>query len=369
MEAGDRAPREAALLWGAATGGPWPDPAALDGDARYMALALAAAQAGVGLASPNPPVGCVLVADGRVIGTGAHLMAGGPHAEVAALADAGARGEAVSGATAYVTLEPCCHQGRTPPCTAALLKAGVSRVVVGVRDPNPRVNGGGIALLRARGIPVAVGVLGGACAAFHAPFFKLVGTGLPWVAFLLDPGDRPPPVRRIGLAMRRCAEAVVIGRRTAELRDPSLRDAWPGPTPAHRQLRRVVLDAEARLDPFRQVWRPLDHQPAIRATLDAALPLAGVEDLRPGPGPDGLNLDALLRTLADRGVGRVLFEGGEDLARSLMALDLVDEFHRFRPEGPPMPLFRDPVLRWAGCARLRVGIPGGTWERLNRRVG
>jgi len=366
MDTGVLAPREAALLWSAATGGPWPDPAGLEGDARFMAMALAAAQEGVGLASPNPPVGCVIVSGGRVIGTGAHLRAGGPHAEVAALADAQARGENAHGATAYVTLEPCCHQGRTPPCTAALLKAGLARVVVGVRDPNPRVDGGGIALLRHRGIQVAVGVLGPSCAAFHAPFFKLIGTGLPWVSFLLDPGDRPPPVRRIGQAVRRCAEAVVIGRRTAEVRDPSLRDGWPVPAPEHRLLRRVVLDAGASLDPFRRVWRPLDHQPVLRATLDAALPLQGVEDLRPGPGPNGLSLDGLLRDLAARGAGRVLFEGGGDLARSLLALDLVDEFHRFRREGPALPLFKDPVLRWAGRARLRVAIPGGTWEVLNR---
>ncbi|BDU71804.1 bifunctional diaminohydroxyphosphoribosylaminopyrimidine deaminase/5-amino-6-(5-phosphoribosylamino)uracil reductase RibD [Mesoterricola silvestris] len=354
------------LIWSAATGGPWPDPGLAGGDARFMALALRAATAGVGLSSPNPPVGCVLERDGRVLGTGVHLQAGGPHAEVLALADALDRGESPAGATAYVTLEPCCHQGRTPPCTAALLRAGVARVVVGVRDPNPRVAGGGIAALRGRGVAVTEGVLGGACAAFHAPFFKFMTRGLPWVTFLLAPREPGPASRRIGLALRRCADAVVIGRRTAEVHDPDLQDGWPAPAPPHRVLRRVVLDPEARLDPFRRAWRPLEGQPSLRATLEVAQVLRGVEDLRPGPGPGGLCLDALLRGLAARGAGRVLFEGGEELARTLMAQGLVDEFHRFRPPGPLEPPYRDPLLRWAGRPRLRVAIPGGNWEILGQ---
>ena len=120
----------AEVAWALATGGPWPDPADLDGDARFMALALREGLNGVGLASPNPPVGCVLVRAGLVIGSGVHTRAGDPHGEVMALRDAEARGEDPKGSTAFVTLEPCCYQGRTPPCTAALIRAGVKRVVV-----------------------------------------------------------------------------------------------------------------------------------------------------------------------------------------------------------------------------------------------
>ena len=147
-----------------ACGGPFPDPEDLEGDARFLALALREAMKGVGLSSPNPPVGCVLVKDGRILGRGVHTRAGDPHGEIMALRDAASRGEDPCGGTAYVTLEPCCHHGRTPPCTEALLRAGIRRVVVGVRDPNPRVDGGGFALLQAHGLEVVEGVLGEACA-------------------------------------------------------------------------------------------------------------------------------------------------------------------------------------------------------------
>ena len=174
--------------WALATGGPWPDPESLSGDARFMALALQEGLKGVGLSSPNPPVGCVLVKEGCVIGRGVHTRAGDPHGEIMALRDAEASGEDPKGATAFVTLEPCCHQGRTGPCTLALIQAGVARVVVGVRDPNPRVDGGGLAILRAEGIQVEEGLLSEACARFHAPFFKLIRTRLPWVALKLALG-------------------------------------------------------------------------------------------------------------------------------------------------------------------------------------
>ncbi|HJW08517.1 MAG TPA: bifunctional diaminohydroxyphosphoribosylaminopyrimidine deaminase/5-amino-6-(5-phosphoribosylamino)uracil reductase RibD, partial [Holophagaceae bacterium] len=177
-----------ALAWELATGGPWPDPAALQGDEAFMAEALREGLKGVGLSSPNPPVGCVLVREGHLVGRGVHTRAGDPHGEIMALRDAEARGEDTRGATAYVTLEPCCHHGRTPPCTEALIQAGIARVVIGVRDPNPRVDGGGLAILRAHGVTVAEGVLGAECGRFHAPFFKLIRSGLPWVSLKLALG-------------------------------------------------------------------------------------------------------------------------------------------------------------------------------------
>ena len=178
-----------AVAWALATGGPWPNAEALSGDAQFMALALQEGLKGVGLASPNPPVGCVLVKQGRVIGRGVHTRAGDPHGEIMALRDAEARGEDPGGSTAFVTLEPCCHHGRTGPCTLALIQAGIARVVVGVRDPNPRVDGGGLAILKAHGIAIEEGTLGAACTRFHAPFFKHIRTGLPWVSLKLALGS------------------------------------------------------------------------------------------------------------------------------------------------------------------------------------
>ena len=151
-----------ALAWELACGGPFPDPADLEGDARFMATALRVAMGGVGLSSPNPPVGCLLVKDGNILGRGVHTRAGDPHGEIMALREAESREVPLAGATAYVTLEPCCHHGRTPPCTDALLRAGIARVVVGVRDPNPRVDGGGLRMLQDQGVEVLLGPLGAA---------------------------------------------------------------------------------------------------------------------------------------------------------------------------------------------------------------
>lgn len=365
------------LAWQIATGGPWPDPAQEQGDAHFMALALREGLRGVGLSSPNPPVGCVLVRDGRVIGQGGHTRAGDPHGEIMALRDAEARGEAVRGATAFVTLEPCCHHGRTPPCTDALLQAGVARVVVGVRDPNPRVDGGGIALLRARGLSVEEGVLGEACARFHAPFFKLIRSGLPWVSLKLALGSdgalgpegqrtevTPPDVQRLAHALRRASDAILVGRRTIAVDDPQLTDRWPEPTAPHRLFRRVVLDPRAQLPPSARVWQPVQGQPALRALAVEAPPMRGVEDLLLPPEGTGCSLRHLLHELAARGVGRMLVEGGPTLARELLAQGLVDEFHRFQSDQPAggSPALPDLPTTWA--PRALATFPGGRWERL-----
>ncbi len=364
-----------ALAWELACGGPFPDPEALSGDAHWMALALREGLKGVGLSSPNPPVGCVLVRDGRLLGRGVHTRAGDPHGEIVALRDAEARGEAVQGATAYVTLEPCCHHGRTPPCTDALLRAGVTRVVVGVRDPNPRVDGGGLALLRGAGLAVEEGCLGEACARFHAPFFKLIRTRLPWVALKLAlgsdealglPGRRtevtPPEVQRLAHALRRASEALVVGRGTVEADDPQLTDRWPAPVAPHRTFLRVVVDGEGRLGPEQRLWRPVEGQPALRATLGVRPALPGVEDLRLPPGPGGCSLRHLLHELAARGVGRVLLEGGPTLAGQALAEGLVDVFHRFRADrpagGPPVAL----GPRALGHRLASASFSGGAWE-------
>jgi diaminohydroxyphosphoribosylaminopyrimidine deaminase/5-amino-6-(5-phosphoribosylamino)uracil reductase len=342
-----------------------------------MAEALREATKGVGLSSPNPSVGCVLVLGERVIGRGVHTRAGDPHGEIMALRDAEARGEEVHGATAYVTLEPCCHHGRTPPCTEALIQAGVVRVVVGVRDPNPRVDGGGLAILRAHGVEVVEGVLAQACARLHAPFFKLIRTGLPWVNLKLALGSdgalgpegrrtdiTPPEIQKLAHALRRAAEAILVGRGTIEADDPQLTDRWPEPTAPHRLFHRVVLDSGARLGPGHRVWQPVPGQPALRAVVGEPAPLRGVEDLPLPPLKGGCSLRHLLHELAAQGIGRVLLEGGGGLAQAFLDQGLVDEFHRFQSLAPAggAPLSLNLPPDWS--IQRAAQWPGGSWEIL-----
>ncbi|MCI5159893.1 MAG: bifunctional diaminohydroxyphosphoribosylaminopyrimidine deaminase/5-amino-6-(5-phosphoribosylamino)uracil reductase RibD [Candidatus Electrothrix sp. AUS1_2] len=152
----------------------------MEHDSRYMYLALAEAKKGLGRTSPNPCVGAVIVRDGQIIGTGYHRQAGTPHAEVNAIADTVEKGRECTGATIYVTLEPCNHTGRTPPCTQAILAAGFRRVVIGTADPNP-VASGGADFLRSQGIEVTLGVIEQECRQLNYPFLKHSVTGLPWV--------------------------------------------------------------------------------------------------------------------------------------------------------------------------------------------
>jgi diaminohydroxyphosphoribosylaminopyrimidine deaminase/5-amino-6-(5-phosphoribosylamino)uracil reductase len=363
------------VAWALATGGPWPDPTKLEGDARFMALALQEGLKGVGLSSPNPPVGCVLVKENRVIGRGVHTRAGDPHGEIMALRDVEAHGEDPKGATAYVTLEPCCHHGRTGPCTLALIQAGITRVVVGVRDPNPRVDGGGLAILRAQGIAVQEGVLGEACARFHAPFFKLIRTGLPWVTLKLALGSdgslgpvgqttqvTPPEVQRFAHALRRACEAIVVGRHTIEVDNPQLTDRWPAPTAPHRSFARVVLDEDGQIPVQARVWGPVAGQPVFRAVTGDPTPLRGVEDLRLPPEGRGCSLRHLLHELAALGASRVLVEGGGTLAAGFLSQGLVNEFHRFHSDlpahGPALALELPSAWSLRASARWNTG----QWE-------
>ncbi len=364
-----------ALAWELATGGPWPNPASLTGDERFMALALREGLQGVGLSSPNPPVGCILVRDNRVIGQGAHTRAGDPHGEIMALRDAEGRGEDLRGATAYITLEPCCHHGRTPPCTDALLRAGIARVVIGVRDPNPRVDGGGLTILRAHGCQVTEGVLGSACARFHAPFFKLIGTGLPWVTLKLalgsdgslgEPGHRaqvtPVAVQALAHALRRASEAILVGRGTIEADDPHLTDRLPGPVPAHRHFWRVVMDGQGRLPATHRVWHPMVGQPALRVLAADAPPLPGVEDLYVPPASEGCSLRHLLHELAAKGVGRLLVEGGGRVAEAFLREGLVDEFHRFQSDQPAGGKALSLLIPSHWSLQSETPFEGGHWQ-------
>ena len=223
-------------------------------DLRWMARALAEAGRGRGSVEPNPMVGAVVVRDGTLVGVGHHELFGGPHAEVNALARAGGL---AAGSTLYVTLEPCCHQGKTPPCTEAVIGAGMARVVAALRDPFPKVDGGGAARLRAAGVEVSMGLMAEEAARLNGPYLKRLATGLPYVlakwAMTLDgktasrSGDSRwisgPRSRALVHEVRGRMDAILVGIGTVMADDPSLTARPTGPrTPA-----RVVLDGSARL--------------------------------------------------------------------------------------------------------------------------
>jgi len=309
-------------------------------DARHMALALSLGRRGLGKTWPNPSVGCVIIKGGRIIGRGRTGDGGAPHGEVAALAQAGA---AARGATAYVTLEPCSHHGRTPPCADALIAAGVARVVAATGDPNPAVNGGGFARLRAAGIEVTTGICAAEARRDHAGFLLSQTAKRPFVtlklAMTLDgriatgSGESKwitgPGARRQVHAMRARHDAVMVGGGTARADDPELTVRGMG---AQRQPVRVVLSRWLNLPTDSRMLRGAGEAPvwivhdseasdadtaAHRAAGAVCLPAAG--------SGGGLDMDAALAALAARGLTRVFCEGGGALAASLLAAGLVDE--------------------------------------------
>ncbi|WP_343215266.1 bifunctional diaminohydroxyphosphoribosylaminopyrimidine deaminase/5-amino-6-(5-phosphoribosylamino)uracil reductase RibD [Falsiroseomonas tokyonensis] len=315
-------------------------------DEAHMRAALALAARGLGNTWPNPAVGCVIVAaDGQVVGRGWTQPGGRPHAETEALKRAGA---AARGATAYVTLEPCCHWGRTPPCTNALIAAGVSRVVVALRDPDPRVDGEGFSRLRAAGVVVEEGLLAEEAASLNAGFIKRLRHGLPLVTLKLATSldgriatstkesrwITGPESRRVAHALRARHDAILVGSGTVLDDDPDLTCRLPGgvPVPAPR----VVADARLRIPLTARLVRTARETPTLVATTpghpDTALaPLreAGVEILELSAGPEGLSMHGLLSALAARGLTRVLAEGGSGIAASLLREELVDRLAWF----------------------------------------
>lgn len=301
-------------------------------DERWMRRALELAERGRGTASPNPLVGCVLMRGGRVVGEGWHARAGGPHAEVAALAHAG---PTAAGATAYVTLEPCDHTGRTPPCTRALLDAEVTRVVVALAEEHS-VAAGGAARLRAAGLPVTVGLLVGEAKEQNRVFLHGLATGRPWVvlkaAMSLDGRTAAadgtsqwltgPATRARGHRLRAEADAVLAGSGTI-LADDSLLtvrlDGWQGDQPL-----RVVLDGRGRVPAEARVLD--DAAPTLLITRAGTGVPDGVDVARVATGPDGsLDPHAVLAELWDRQVRSVLVEGGATVAGALVRAGLVDE--------------------------------------------
>lgn len=306
------------------------------GDAHFMRRALWHANRGLGSTAPNPMVGAVIVNDdGVVVGIGHHERAGGPHAEVVALAEAGTRAR---GATLYCTLEPCSHTNRTGPCAVAVHEAGIRRVVVAIGDPNPRVAGAGLAYLRQRGIEVTLGVGRAEAAAQNAPFFSVMLRGRPWVvvkvAMSLDgrvaraAGERTPitgsEAHRWTQRLRGRVDAVAVGAGTLLADDPVLtaRDV-----PRRRPLTRVVFDRRLRTSPSAKMLTTLDAGPVVIVTSPArtesdagrALVDAGAT-LVAGDG----SMEDALRRLAALDVLTVLVEGGPAVHTALWADGLVD---------------------------------------------
>lgn len=306
-------------------------------DVRHMAHALKLARHGLYTTDPNPRVGCVIVRDGRTVGEGWHERAGEPHAEVHALK---AAGELARGATAYVSLEPCCHAGRTPPCTQALIKAGIARVIAAMPDPNPKVAGQGIAELERAGIRVDLGLLQPEAERLNPGFIRRMAHGRPYVrvklAVSLD--------GRTGLAsgeskwitgeaaradvqrLRARSSAILTGVGTVLADDPSLtvRDLDIG-----RQPLRVVLDGYLSMRPEAKLLKLPGKTLVVTAVDDDAhaepLLAAGAEVLVVSEGPGKVSIDGLMQELAEREVNEVLVEAGATVCGVLLEAGVVDE--------------------------------------------
>jgi diaminohydroxyphosphoribosylaminopyrimidine deaminase/5-amino-6-(5-phosphoribosylamino)uracil reductase len=338
-------------------------PAFSPDDERWMGVALEAGA--LGTPSPNPHVGAAVVRDGKLLGRGHHERAGEDHAEIAALRDAGA---GARGATLYVTLEPCNHEGRTPPCTDALIEAGIARVVVGCRDPNPHVAGGGVEKLAAAGVRVDTGCREAEARKLIAPWSKFVTTGLPYVTLKLGLSldgriasrtgsskwvTGPEARARVHL-LRAHHDAVVIGIGTALADDPRLtvRDA-PGQSPL-----RIVFDTKLRLPLSGRLVQTAREVPTwVICTTDApssaegALVERGVEVLRAPASAEGrIDPIAALRMMAARGIVAAMIEGGAELAGSVLAGAAVDELHAFIAPILLGPRGRPGAVDWAGPA-------------------
>jgi diaminohydroxyphosphoribosylaminopyrimidine deaminase / 5-amino-6-(5-phosphoribosylamino)uracil reductase len=308
-------------------------------DLEWMRRALELAERGRGAVEPNPLVGAVVVRDDHLVGEGWHQRYGEAHAEVHALA---AAGEAARGSTLYVTLEPCCHHGKTPPCTDAVLRAGVGRVVAAMLDPFPQVAGQGTALLRAAGVAVDVGVLETEARRLDAPYLKLHAVGRPWVhakwAMTLDgkiatrTGDSKwisnEASRRRVHVLRGRMDAIIAGIGTVLADDPLLTARPPGP----RTPTRVILDSQGRLPLNSQLARTVSEAPLLVVAKPghaAALRALGAEVIEPPPETGRPGILPLLDELGRRRMTNVLVEGGSEVLGSFLDAGAIDEVHVF----------------------------------------
>lgn len=319
-------------------------------DERFMALALALGRRGLGQTWPNPAVGAVIVKDGIIIGRGWTQPGGRPHAEVEAIRRAGTLAR---GATMYVTLEPCSHVGKSPPCADAIIAAGIARVVSALEDPNPEVRGEGHARLAANGIAVDVGPGAEQARRDHAGHIRRVCDGRPHVILKLAlssdgqialPGGRPTAItgetasRRVHL-LRAQSDAILIGIGTALADDPLLTCRLPGM--ANRSPVRVVLDGALRLPSSGRLAKTAREtplwiltSPLAEAPAAARLGAEGAEIIRLPGGDVRLDLAAALHALAERGITRLLVEGGSRIASAFARAGLVDEAWLFQSQKP-----------------------------------
>jgi diaminohydroxyphosphoribosylaminopyrimidine deaminase/5-amino-6-(5-phosphoribosylamino)uracil reductase len=356
-----------------------------EADQRFMREALALAECGRGQTRPNPVVGALLVRGGRVLARGYHRRAGLPHAEIEALSRKGVRAR---GATLYVTLEPCCHQGRTGPCTEAIERAGVRRVVIGCCDENPLVSGRGVVHLRRAGIRVDVGCLDRECRRQNRAFFVWVRAHRPWVTLKVattldgfigstevrpsDPGARfvtGPAARAHAHLLRSQHDAVLVGVGTVLADNPRLTVRVPG-SKAGKPLR-VVLDGNLRTPPSARLIRQLGTTPALiigaqprkgasdahaRSARERALRRAGAEVLLlPADRAGRISIPILLRALAEGGVQSLLVEGGSRVHGAFISACRVDSVAFFfapRLVGAGRPIVEGRGLDWRTPLRL-----------------
>ena len=319
-----------------------------EADRRFMQLALTLGRRGLGRTWPNPAVGAVVVQDGIIVGRGWTQPGGRPHAEVEALRRAGA---AARGATLYVTLEPCSHVGKSPPCADAVVAAGISRVVSAIEDPNPLVAGQGYAKLRAAGITVDTGLGAREAAHDHAGHFCRIRERRPHVILKLAvssddriaaAGHKPVAITgetartRVHLLRAQC-DAILVGIGTVLSDDPLLTCRLPGME--SRSPVRVVLDSALRISAESRLMHSARQTPlwliaseTAEAASAARLGAAGAQVIRLAPGPDtmGLDLAAVLHALFERGITRLLVEGGSRIAAAFVAAGLADEIWLLR---------------------------------------
>jgi diaminohydroxyphosphoribosylaminopyrimidine deaminase / 5-amino-6-(5-phosphoribosylamino)uracil reductase len=337
-------------------------------DVRFMTRALALAERGRYHCAPNPMVGAVVVRGGHVVGEGYHRSAGQPHAEILALRRAGAR---AAGATLYLTLEPCVHRGRTPPCAPVVISAGLTRVVVAVGDPDPRVSGRGIAALRKAGIPVAVGLMASEAIRQNERFRRWARSGRPFVlakaAATLDGKIASaasqsryisgPEARRAAMRLREEYDAVIVGVDTVRADDPRLTRRL-GLNPGRRHYR-LVLDGWLRMPDEARLLRRPEGVIVVTARSPGTLRVRrlvgrGVEVWSlPGPSPGRVDLSRLLRRLARLGVNGLLVEGGGETLWSFLSARLVDR----------LAIFLAPKLLGGRTAPTLLEGPGFTLAR------
>jgi diaminohydroxyphosphoribosylaminopyrimidine deaminase/5-amino-6-(5-phosphoribosylamino)uracil reductase len=309
-------------------------------DKKFMLLALALAEKGIGCVEPNPVVGCVIVKNNRIIGKGFHKKFGGPHAEINALNDCLKKQNNSAGSTMYVSLEPCCHYGKTPPCTNAIIKAKIKKVFVAAIDPSKHANGKSIKLLKKSGIKVDTGLCQKQARYLNAPFFKFAATSKPWIiikwaqskdGFLASKKQRwisNEKSRADSQKLRRCADAILVGINTVLTDNPLLTARPPA---KNKKLLRVVLDSCLKIPIESKLVKTAKKIPVLVFTIlkngkkKSLLEKKGVEIVTVSAANGKCSLKSVLDELAKRGIQQLLVEGGPAVITSFLKAGLADE--------------------------------------------